>query len=183
MDSYLTLQTFNRDVIEYLKSKGVIDHSKFTTVIDKDQPLFLSWEYASIDKPTHIPLKPVGKRKHEEVFNYILVVGDSKSFFKLTEYEIRLESLEKLDIKRISAQVSFYQDTFNRGAHYDDIVCNIRSLRVIDNEMIGIELLSYRHIQQAWSINHKVFLQIIISDKPIQVIMPIPHLIRTLPII
>ena len=178
MDSYLTLKAFDRDVVEYLKTKGITDITKFTTVIDKDQPHFLTWEYGTVEKPKDIPLKPIAKRRHQEVFNFILVVGDSKSFFKLTEYEVMVESREKLDIKRISAQVSFYQDTFNRDAPYDDIVCNIRSLRLIGSNVIGIELLSYRHIQQAWNINHKVFLQIMICDRPIPLVMPIPHLIK-----
>ena len=184
-DSCLTLKEFNKDVIEYLKSKGISDFTKFEAAIDKDKPHFLKWDY-NIEQPKDIVLKLIPKSQHiflPKVYNYILIIGASQLNYKATEYEIdlsgnqRLEAID-LDIKKISAQVSFYQDTYNRKTGYDDIFCSIRSIRLIDKNTIRIELFSYRHFQEAWRINHKVFLQITISDKDIEIINPIASLVK-----
>jgi len=178
-DSTLAYKSYRKGIEEYLRIKNITDFTRFELSIKHDRPIRLEYDIEQPKEIKSIAIEVTKDIKDNKFFNYILIIGPSKSFYKVTEYEIKVpENVDHLDIKKISVQVSFYQDTFNYSNPYDDIVCNIRSLIIIGKNTIRIELLSYRHIQQLWSINHKVFLQIIISDKDIEIINPIDSLIK-----
>ncbi len=175
-DSLSALQSYKEGIHDYLTQNKINDHSKFDATIKYDRLDIHQWDYP-VDKPKNVALKPRVPSTQETAattYNYIIFIGTSERDlkYKTTNYEIKLRAPVKLE--QVSIQITPFQNMMMRfHPLHDDLICNISTLS-IQNDVLDVEVDSFRRTDTGWSHEYLAFLQVIVAyDKVVPVLRPV----------